>query len=71
MQANPHTAQQSCFGLNALRRPKVREKTGLSYTHMYRLIRAGDFPAPHKLSERVSVWNESDIDAWLAEKFAA
>ncbi|WP_341903609.1 helix-turn-helix transcriptional regulator [Sandarakinorhabdus limnophila] len=45
------------------------ELTGLSRTHTYRLIRQGHFPAPHKLSERVSVWNEADIDAWLTCKF--
>jgi predicted DNA-binding transcriptional regulator AlpA len=45
------------------------ELTGLSRTHTYRLIRQGHFPAPHKLSERVSVWNEADIDAWLSSKF--
>jgi len=53
----------------ALRLPNVLAKIGLSRTHTYRLITRGDFPAPHKLSERVSVWSEAEIDAWLAEKF--
>ena len=53
----------------ALRLPQVLAKTGLSRTHTYRLIKWGEFPPPHKLSERVSAWNEADIDAWLAEKF--
>jgi prophage regulatory protein len=55
--------------IRAIRLPDVLLKTGLSRTHTYRLIKVGAFPAPHKLSERVSVWNEADIDAWLAEKF--
>ncbi len=54
----------------ALRLLKVAEKTGLSKTHIYRLIQAGKFPRGHKLSERVSVWAEAEIDQWLAEKFA-
>lgn len=53
----------------ALRLPKVLERTGLSRTHTFRLILAGKHPAPHKLSERVAVWEEAAIDAWLAEKF--
>lgn len=53
----------------ALRFPKVAEKTGLSKTHLYRLIQAGKFPKPIKLSERVSAWDEAAIDAWLGEKF--
>ncbi len=54
----------------ALRLPQVLAKTGLSRTHTYRLIKCGEFPPPHNLSERVSAWNEADIDAWLAEKFS-
>lgn len=51
-----------------LRLPQVREKTGISTTQVYRLVKRGKFPAPFKLSERVTVWNEAEIDAWLAER---
>ncbi len=54
----------------ALRIPQVQERTKLSKTHLYRLIQRGEFPAPCKLSERVSAWDEAAIDAWLAGKFA-
>lgn len=53
----------------ALRLPAVAEKTGLSKTHIYRLIHQGKFPPSHRLSERVAVWDESAIDAFLAAKF--
>jgi len=53
----------------ALRLPAVLEKTGLSRSQLFRLIQQGVFPPSHKLSERVSVWDESAIDAFLAEKF--
>ena len=52
-----------------LRRRDVSKKLGISKTQIYRLISRREFPAPRKLSERVSVWDESEIDAWLAEKF--
>jgi prophage regulatory protein len=55
----------------ALRCPKVLERTGLSKTHLYRLVQRGDFPAPHKLSERVSAWSEEDVDSWLAARFGS
>jgi prophage regulatory protein len=55
---------------NLLRRRDVSKKLRISKTQIYRLIRKGEFPAPFKLSERVSVWNEADIDVWLAEKSA-
>jgi|LauGreDrversion4_2_1035121.scaffolds.fasta_scaffold960286_2 prophage regulatory protein len=53
----------------ALRITKVTDKTGVSKTHIYRLIKAGEFPKPCKISERVSVWDEAAIDNWLAGKF--
>ena len=55
----------------ALRLSAVAEKTGLSKTHIYRLIRQGEFPSSHNLSERVSVWDEAEIDAWLTAKFTS
>lgn len=59
---SPHTKR-------ALRFPQVQARTGISKTHLYRLIQQGKFPAPHKLSERVSAWDEAAVDAWLAERF--
>ena len=53
----------------ALRLPAVAEKTSLSKTHIYRLIQQGKFPPSHRLSERVSVWDEAAIDDFLAAKF--
>ena len=52
-----------------MRIDQVLNKTGLSRTHTYRLIEKGDHPKPIQLSERVFVWNEADIDAWLEVKF--
>jgi prophage regulatory protein len=48
-----------------LRLPIVLAKTGVSRATIYRLVKRGDFPSPHKLSERTSVWNEADVDSWL------
>ena len=53
----------------ALRVPQVLDRTKLSKTHLYRLIQQGKFPRPHKLSERVSAWDEAAVDFWLAERF--
>lgn len=48
-----------------LKCPSVKEATGLSKSHLYALIRRGDFPAPLKLSARAVAWRESDVMAWL------
>jgi prophage regulatory protein len=56
--------------LVALRLPDVKRRTGLSRGTVYRLMLQGRFPRPHKLSDRLSAWNEADIDSWLASKMA-
>ncbi len=53
----------------ALRINSVIERTGVSKTHLYRLIQAEKFPRPVKLSERVSVWDAAVVDRWLSSKF--
>jgi prophage regulatory protein len=51
-----------------LRDAEVRERTGLSRTTRWRLIKAGEFPSGLKLTEHAVGWRESDIDAWLASR---
>ena len=53
----------------ALRVTSVLELTQLSKTHLYRLVKAGKFPPPIKLSERVSAWDAELVDGWLEAKF--
>jgi prophage regulatory protein len=47
--------------------------TGLRRTTIAELIKAGDFPAPIRLTEggRARAWLESDLIAWQAERIAA
>lgn len=54
----------------ALRLAAVLKKTSLSRTTLFRLIAEGKFPAGHKLAERCAAWDEAEVDAWLAAKFA-
>ncbi len=56
-------------GLWALRERDVIQRTGLSKSHIRRMVALGMFPAPFKLSERVSVWDQDAVDTWLATKF--
>ena len=52
----------------AIRMPETQHKTGLSKTHIYRLIKLGLFPKPFKLSERAIAFFESDIDSWIEHR---
>ena len=46
---------------------QVMQKTGLSKTHIYRLMQRGDFPEKIKVGAS-SYWLESDIENWMLEK---
>lgn len=40
-----------------------------SSTTLWRKVKSGDFPAPVKLSPRVTAWRAEDVRAWI-ERFA-
>lgn len=54
-----------------LRAKKVADLVGLSERHIYRLVRAGTFPKPHRISYKVSVWVESDVVDWQQAQLGA
>jgi prophage regulatory protein len=47
-----------------VRLPDVKSRTGLSRTTIYRMVRAGDFPAPKRLGVRAVGWLSSDLARW-------
>jgi len=53
-----------------LRRGPLLAKTGLTKTTLYRLIGAGLFPAPIKITDRSSAWCSDEVEAWMAQKLS-
>ena len=53
-----------------LRMPQVREKVGLSAPTIYRMIKAGEFPAQIKLGAHASGWLESAVQEWIKARAA-
>lgn len=52
---------------NLLKFEEVSSQVGLGRTAIYRMIGAGDFPAPVKLG-RASRWSQREVQAWLDER---
>ena len=50
------------------RLPKVRARTGLSRSFVYKMMGEGRFPSSIKLGDRAVGWRSSDIDAWIASR---
>ena len=54
-----------------LRLPRVKERTGFGKSQLYEMVRAGTFPAPHKIGARAVAWESQAVDAWIRERIAA
>ncbi len=49
---------------------EVLNRTSLSRSHVYRLVKSGDFPASVSLGCRVA-WVESEVQEWIDARIAA
>ena len=38
---------------------------------LWRKVKSGEFPAPVKLSERITAWRVEDVRAWMSSRSAA
>lgn len=54
-----------------LRITDVMERTKLARSTIWLWVKQGKLPAPIKLSERVTVWRESDLNDWMNEQGVA
>ena len=54
--------------MKLLRVKEVVKKTSVGKSTIWAWVKEGKFPKPIKLSDRISVWKESDIDAWIESK---
>ncbi len=38
---------------------------------LWRKVKSGEFPAPVKLSERITAWRVEDVRAWMSSRSAS
>lgn len=53
-----------------LRISEVANKTTLAKSTLWLKVARGKFPKPIKISPSITVWKESDIDAWIDSFFS-
>jgi prophage regulatory protein len=51
-----------------LRITDVMSVTGLAKSTIWLYVKEGKFPKQIKLSPKISVWKESDVEAWITEQ---
>ncbi len=54
-----------------LRLPSVCALVGLSRSQIYRMVKAGEFPAAVQLGANSVAWPAERVSAWIAEKINA
>lgn len=67
---NIQTTAPQASGESLLRIEQVEAKIGLRRSSIYQRVRGGTFPAPLRLSHKVSRWRSSEIEAWITEQIA-
>ena len=53
------------------KRPNATAPLPFSAATLWRMAKAGTFPKPIKLSERVTAWKVGDVRSWMAAQSAA
>ena len=68
-----HTMPRLDGALILERLPRVKARTGLSRSEIYRrcATEPPTFPRPVKLGEHASAWPEHEVSAWIASRIAA
>ena len=51
-----------------LRIQDVKNKTKLCKSHIWEQVKKNNFPQPIKLSPRVTVWDEDELDSWMRKQ---
>jgi prophage regulatory protein len=51
-----------------LRMSALTKKLGISRSSVYRLIDAGDFPQPVRLTPTTIAWRLTDVEKWVEER---
>lgn len=49
-----------------LRLKQVVERTNISKATIWRWVKDGTFPKPIRITSRVTVWKNSDVEAYIA-----
>lgn len=60
---SPNTSNTASF----LREKHVRQLIPVAHSTLWAWVRVGKFPAPLKLSDRITVWRNSDVQAFIKQ----
>lgn len=53
-----------------LRLPQVLERVAFKKSKLWKMVSEETFPQPIKISHKVTVWIESEIDQWVTDRIS-
>jgi len=69
---SPHVSQSTVsYPRRFLRLPQVEQLTGFKRSHIYNLMKTGEFPSSIKLGARAVAWDSLSIEQWQNERLMA
>ncbi|HHK4756179.1 TPA: AlpA family transcriptional regulator [Pseudomonas aeruginosa] len=72
MNTHPQPTQSAVsYPRRFLRLPQVEELTGFKRSHIYNLMKTGEFPSSVKLGARAVAWDSLAIESWQLQRLAA
>ena len=68
MQATTSASQPT--GRHIMRRDEVEQKTGFKRSHIYNLMKAGQFPQCRRSGTRAVGWDSLEIEQWVQDRLS-
>lgn len=53
-----------------MRRDEVEQKTGFKRSHIYNLMKAGQFPQCRRIGTRAVGWDSLEIEQWVQDRLS-
>lgn len=53
-----------------MRRVEVEQKTGFKRSHIYNLMKAGQFPQCRRIGTRAVGWDSLEIEQWVQDRLS-
>ncbi|MCX2684630.1 AlpA family transcriptional regulator [Pseudomonas sp. DCB_AW] len=53
-----------------MRRDEVEQKTGFKRSHIYNLMKAGQFPLCRRIGTRAVGWDSVEIEQWVQDRLS-
>ncbi|MFJ4453200.1 AlpA family transcriptional regulator [Pseudomonas sp. NPDC089392] len=53
-----------------MRRDEVEQKTGFKRSHIYNLMKAGQFPQCRRIGTRAVGWDSLEVEQWVQDRLS-